>query len=63
MTIDKIIKYVQHTPYNTNRVVLEHMLRDLILTHGGTLEPNEPDSPDVPDVPDKDVIYDGGIEE
>lgn len=60
MTIDEIIKYVQHTPHNTNRVVLEHMLMDLIITHGGSLDPNEPGGPDVPD---KDVIYDGGIEE
>jgi hypothetical protein len=54
MTIEKIVWYVQHTPHNTNRVVLEQMLKDLILSHGGTLGP---------DVPDKDVIYDGGIEE
>lgn len=57
MTIEKIVWYVQHTPHNTNRAVLEQMLRDLILSHGGTL------GPDDPDVPSKDVIYDGGIEE
>ena len=60
MTIEKIIWYVQHTPHNTNRVVLEQMLKDLILSHGGTLDS---DGPDGPDVPGKDVIYDGGIEE
>jgi hypothetical protein len=60
MTIEKIVWYVQHTPHNTNRAVLEQMLKDLILSHGGTIDP---DGPDGPDVPSKDVIYDGGIEE
>lgn len=57
MTIEKIVWYVQHTPHNTNRAVLEQMLKDLILSHGGHLDP------DGPDVPGKDVIYDGGFEE
>ena len=60
MTIEKIVWYVQYTPHNTNRAVLEQMLKDLILSHGGTLDP---DGPDGPDVPNKDVVYDGGIEE
>lgn len=60
MTIEKIVVYVQHTPHNTNRAILEDMLRQLILSHGGSLNPDEPDGPDVPG---KDVIYDGGIEE
>ena len=34
MTIEKIVWYVQHTPHNTNRAVLEQMLKDLIISHG-----------------------------
>ena len=60
MTIEKIVVYVQHTPHNTNRAILEGMLRQLILSHGGSLNPDEPGGPDAPG---KDVIYDGGIEE
>lgn len=60
MTIEKIIRYVQHTPLNTNRAILERMLMDLILSHGGSLSPDEPGGPDIPG---KDVVYDGGIEE
>ena len=60
MTIEKIIQYVQYTPHNTNRVVLEFMLKDLILSHGGSLDPNNPDEPEGPN---KDVVYDGGVEE
>lgn len=60
MTIEKIIRYVQHTPLNTNRAILEHMLMDLILSHGGSLNPDEPGGPDIPE---KDIVYDGGIEE
>lgn len=56
MTIEKIVWYVQHTPHNTNRAVLEQMLKDLILSHGGQLD--GPDSPD-----DEHIVYDGGVEE
>lgn len=57
MTIENIIKYVLHTPYNTNRAILTSMLKEMILYYGGN-----PDGPDVPDGPNKDVIYDGGME-
>jgi hypothetical protein len=57
MTIEKIVYYVLHTPFNTNRAILTEMLKDLILSHGGTL-----DGPDGPDGPNKDVVYDGGVE-
>lgn len=57
MSIEKIICYVLHTPYNTNKAILKSMLKDLILSHGGTLDGSED-----PDDPNKDVIYDGGME-
>ena len=57
MTIENIIKYVLHTPYNTNRAILTSMLKEMILYYGGN-----PEGPDVPDDPNKDVIYDGGME-
>lgn len=57
MTIENIIKYVLHTPHNTNRAILTSMLRDMILYYGGN-----PDIPEGPDEPNKDVIYDGGME-
>ena len=57
MTIENIIKYVLHTPHNTNRAILTSMLKEMILYYGGN-----PDNPDGPDGPNKDVIYDGGIE-
>ena len=57
MTIEKIIYYVLHTPFNTNRAILTEMLENLILSHGGTL-----DGPGGSDNPNKDVIYDGGME-
>lgn len=57
MTIEKIIKYVLHTPYNTNRAILTSMLREMILYYGGN-----PDSPIGPEEPDKEIIYDGGME-
>lgn len=57
MTIENIIKYVLHTPYNTNRAILTSMLKEMILYYGGN-----PDAPDTPDDPNKDVIYDGGME-
>lgn len=60
MTIENIIKYVLHTPYNTNRAILTSMLKEMILYYGGN--PDGPDVPDVPDDPNKDVIYDGGME-
>ena len=56
MTINKIIEYILHTPLNTNRAILVEMLKELILTHGGSLTPQEPDNPNI------DVVYDGGIE-
>ena len=57
MTIDKIVEYVLHTPFNTNRAILEGLLEQLILSYGGSLSPEEPDAPGV------DVIYDGGVED
>lgn len=57
MTIEKIIEYVLHTPFNTNRAILTSMLRQLIIDNGGNLE-----GTDGPEVPGKDVIYDGGME-
>ena len=39
MTINKIIEYILHTPLNTNRTILVEMLKELILTHGGSLTP------------------------
>ena len=56
MTIEKVIAYIQHTPYNTNRAILEEMLKTLIIAYGGSLD--EPDEPE-----DNHIIYDGGIEE
>lgn len=60
MTIEKIVYYVLHTPFNTNRAILTEMLKDLILSHGGTLD--GPGDPGGSDDPNKDVIYDGGME-
>ena len=57
MTIEKIIKYILHTPHNTHKAILREMLEQLILEHGGTL----PDGPGGDDP--KDVIYDGGVEQ
>ena len=57
MTIKKIVEYILHTPHNTNRAILEQMLRQLIIEHGGSVSPDEPTDPDI------DIIYDGGIEE
>lgn len=55
MTIKKIVEYIQHTPHNTNRAILEEMLRQLIIDYGG--------NPEGPDPDDLHIIYDGGIEE
>ena len=57
MTIKKIVEYILHTPHNTNRAILEEMLKQLVLDHGGSFSPDEPGEPGV------EVIYDGGIEE
>ena len=57
MTIDRIVKYVKHTPHNTNEVILIEMLKRLIVSHGGSL-----DGPDTPDQPAEHIIYDGGME-
>lgn len=54
MVINDIIKYVLYTPNNTNKKILTQMLEQLILDHGGELNPDE--KPD-------HIIYDGGIEE
>ena len=59
MTIEKVIKYVLHTPYNTNRAILTSILNQLIISYGGN--PDNPIEPG-PDFPGKDVIYDGGLE-
>lgn len=59
MTINRIVEYILHTPHNTNRAILIEMLKNLIISHGGTLSP---DNPEIPDDPNKDIIYDGGVE-
>ena len=59
MTIEKVIKYILYTPYNTNRAILTSILKQLITSYGGN--PDNPVEPG-PDTPDKDVIYDGGVE-
>jgi spore coat protein CotH len=51
MTIEKIVNYVLHTPHNTNKAILIAMLKDLIISNGGNIEPDG-----------DDFIYDGGIE-
>lgn len=58
MNIRQIIEYIFHTPLNTNKAILTDMLEQLILSHGGSLDPN-PDQPETPD----SIIYDGGVEE
>lgn len=55
MTIEKIVRYVLHTPHNTNKAILIAMLEELIRTNGGTVNPD-------PDPGDDDFIYDGGVE-
>lgn len=57
MTIENIIKYVLHTPYNTNWAILTSMLREMILYYGGN-----PDKPGEPGGPSKNIVYDGGME-
>lgn len=59
MTIEKVIKYILHTPYNTNCAILTSILKQLIVSYGGN--PDGPVGPG-PDTPDKDVIYYGGVE-
>lgn len=54
MTIEKIVNYVLHTPHNTNKAILIAMLRDLIKSNGGNIDPGPGGD---------DFIYDGGIEE
>ena len=54
MTIEKIVEYVYHTPYNTNKAILIEMLEQLIISHGGKLDGEE--------TPGIQIIYDGGIE-
>ena len=58
MTIQRIVDYVMHTPYNTNKAILISMLKDLIIDHGGSLD-GTGGGPDG----SGDIIYDGGIEE
>ena len=58
MNIEKVVEYVLQTPHNTNRAILEEMLRQLIIDYGGN-----PDGPEGPDPDDLHIIYDGGIEE
>ena len=59
MSIERIVEYVLHTPHNTNRAILRTMLEDLIISHGGSLSPDQPDGPEG----NIDVIYDGGVEQ
>lgn len=56
MTIEKILRYIFHTPLNTNKTILTEMLEDLIISHGGSLDGSTPDNPG------EDIIYDGGME-
>ena len=56
MTIQKIVEYILHTPHNTNRAILESLLEELIICHGGSLTPGEPGQPGI------NVVYDGGVE-
>lgn len=65
MTIEKIVEYVLHTPFNTNRAILASMLEQLILDHNGSLTPGGSGGTDEPGGSGgsgKDVIYDGGVE-
>lgn len=57
MTIDGIINYVVHTPYNTNKAILAEMLRQLIVFYGGRA-----DEEGNPIPKPSNIIYDGGIE-
>lgn len=54
MTIDRVVNYVLHTPFNTNKKILIEMLEQLIADNGSSEEP---------DTPSGDIIYDGGLEE
>ena len=60
MTIEKVIKYVLHTPYNTNRAILTSILEQLIISYGG--DPNNTPGGSAPDIPGKEIVYDGGLE-
>lgn len=57
VTIKKIIAYVTHTPYNTNKAILFEKLRELIICYGGRIDENGNPQP-WPDA----IVYDGGIE-
>lgn len=57
MTIKKIMDYILYTPYNINKMILAQMLKELILEHGGTLQPDAPIPPE-----QNTVVYDGGLE-
>lgn len=60
MTIEKVIQYVLHTPYNTNRAILASILKQLIISYGG--DPNNKPGDSTPETPEKDLVYDGGME-
>ena len=51
MTIDEVVEYILHTPYNTNKAILTEMLKQLIKDNCDTEEPGV-----------GDIIYDGGTE-
>lgn len=59
MSIERIVEYILHTPFNTNRAILVSMLEELIIHHGGSLTPDDPDVPGE----GVNVIYDGGVEQ
>lgn len=59
MEISKVVDYVLHTPFNTNKAILIGMLEQLIISHGGSLG----DKPEHPDTSGKEIIYDGGMEQ
>ena len=58
MTIDKVVHYVLHTPHNTNKAILIAILKELIISYGGSIDGIGPDPE-----PEKDIIYDGGMEQ
>lgn len=54
MTIEKIVDYVLHTPFNINKAILVEMLEELIRDNGGSGGSGDSDG--------SDVVYDGGLE-
>ena len=57
MTIEKIVDYVLHTPFNINKAILVEMLEQLIRDNGGS-----GGSGGSGDSSGSDIVYDGGLE-